>query len=318
LPVFPYIIRRLLISIPVLIGVTIVNFIIINMAPGSPVDMMMDPNITAADIEAKKAALGFNDPLYIQYFHWLASLLQGNFGYSFTTYQPVAHTIIERIGPTVLLMGLSILVGVLIAIPLGIMSATKQYSKLDYLATGGSFLGISVPHFFLALGLIYIFSLKLKILPSGGMITLGGQGGFTDRLLHLVLPVMVLGIGIAGKKIRYVRSSVLEILGQDYLRTARAKGVHEFFVVNKHALRNALIPIITVIGLEIPMLLGGAVITEQVFSWPGIGQLTMASIMSRDYPTLMALNLIAAVMVLASNLLTDIVYSIADPRIKYN
>lgn len=314
---FAYIVRRLLIAIPILFGVTIVNFLIINMAPGSPVDMLIDPNITAADLEARRVALGLNDPLYIQYFRWAGNLIVGNLGYSMTSFQPVASMIAERIGPTVLLMGLSLVVGVLIAIPLGILSASKQYSKTDYLATGGAFIGISVPSFFMALGLIYIFSLQLKLLPSGGMITLGGGGGFVDRLLHLVLPVTVLGISIAGKKIRYVRSSVLEILGEDYLRTARAKGLREFIVINKHALRNALIPIITVIGLEIPILLGGAVITEQIFSWPGIGQLTMASIMSRDYPTLMGLNLLAATMVLVGNLVTDIVYSIADPRIKF-
>jgi peptide/nickel transport system permease protein len=314
---FSYIIRRLLIAIPVLFGVTIVNFLIINMAPGSPVDLMIDPSISAADIVAKKEALGLNDPLYIQYVRWMVDLLQGNLGFSFNTYQPVASMIGERIGPTAMLMGLSMVFGLLIALPLGILSATRQHSKFDYLATGGAFIGISVPNFFMALGLIYIFALQLKVLPSGGMITLGGAGGIGDRLLHLVLPVVVLGISFAGKKIRYVRSSVLEILGQDYLRTARAKGLHEFVVINKHALRNALIPIITVIGLEIPLLLGGAVITEQIFSWPGIGQLTMASIMSRDYPTLMALNLMAAILVLTANLVTDVVYSIVDPRIKY-
>ncbi|KQO16578.1 ABC transporter permease [Paenibacillus sp. Leaf72] len=312
-----YIIRRLLIAVPVLLGVTIINFIVINLAPGSPVEMMIDPNTPPADIEAKKDALGLNDPLYLQYIHWLVDVFKGNFGFSLTTYQPVAQMIGERIGPTVTLMGLSLIVGLAIAVPLGIISATRQNSKLDYLATGGSFLGISIPNFFLALGLIYVFSLELKLLPSGGMITLGGDGGFVDRLKHLILPVLVLGTGIAGKKIRYVRSSVIDILGQDYLRTARAKGVREFMVVNKHALRNALIPIVTVIGLEVPILLGGAVVTEQIFSWPGIGQLTMGSIMNRDYPTLMALNLLAAFMVLAANLLTDIIYSVADPRIKY-
>ncbi|ANY67100.1 peptide permease [Paenibacillus sp. BIHB 4019] len=312
-----YIIRRLLIAVPVLLGVTIINFIVINLAPGSPVEMMIDPNTPPADIEAKKEALGLNDPLYLQYIHWLVDVFKGNFGFSLTTYQPVAQMIGERIGPTVTLMGLSLIVGLAIAVPLGIISATRQNSKLDYLATGGSFLGISIPNFFLALGLIYVFSLELKLLPSGGMITLGGDGGFVDRLKHLILPVLVLGTGIAGKKIRYVRSSVIDILGQDYLRTARAKGVREFMVVNKHALRNALIPIVTVIGLEVPILLGGAVVTEQIFSWPGIGQLTMGSIMNRDYPTLMALNLLAAFMVLAANLLTDIIYSVADPRIKY-
>lgn len=314
---FSYIVRRLLIAIPILFGVSVVNFIIINMAPGSPVDMLIDPNLTAADLEARRQALGLDAPLYVQYFRWAANLLTGNMGYSMTSYEPVTHLIGQRIGPTALLMGLSLLVGLLIALPLGIISASKQYSKIDYLATGGAFFGISVPSFFLALGLIYVFSLQLKLLPSGGMVTLGGGGGFGDRLLHLVLPVTVLGISIAGKKIRYVRSSVLEILGEDYLRTARAKGLREFIVINKHALRNALIPIITVVGLEIPILLGGAVITEQIFSWPGIGQLTMASIMSRDYPTLMGLNLLAAVMVLVGNLVTDIVYSVADPRIRY-
>ncbi|WP_462409754.1 ABC transporter permease [Neobacillus sp. Marseille-QA0830] len=314
---FSYLIRRLLITIPIIFGVTIINFLIINMAPGNPVEMMIDPNQSQAAIDARKEALGLNDPLYIQYFHWLMNLLKGDLGYSMSTFEPVTHIISERLGPTILLMGTALLIGLIIAIPLGIISATKQYSKLDYFFTGGAFLGISIPNFFLGLGLIYIFSLKLNLVPTGGMITLGGDNGIGDRLLHLILPAVVLGIGIAGKKIRYVRSSILETLGQDYLRTARAKGLREFVVVNKHGLRNALIPIITVVGLEIPLLLGGAVVIEQIFSWPGIGQLTISSIMSRDYPTLMGLNLLAAVIVVAANLLTDIVYSIVDPRIKY-
>ncbi|EST53550.1 peptide ABC transporter permease [Brevibacillus panacihumi W25] len=315
---FVYIVRRILISIPVLLGITIVNFLIINMAPGSPVDMMVDPNISAEQLELRKEQLGLNDPLWMQYLTWMGNLLQGNLGYSLSSFEPVSTLIGERIGPTVALMGASIVVGVLIAVPFGIISATRQYSKWDYLMTTGSFLGISIPNFFLGLGLIYIFALKNPWLPSGGMTTLGTEGGIVDTLYHMVLPVFVLAIGIAGKKIRYVRASMLEILGQDYLRTARAKGLREFVVTNRHALRNALIPIITVVGMEIPLLLGGAVITEQIFQWPGIGQLTMQSIMSRDYPTMMALNLLAAVMVLFSNLVMDILYSVADPRIKYN
>ncbi|WP_413378127.1 ABC transporter permease [Alkalihalobacillus sp. 1P02AB] len=312
-----YIMRRLLIAIPILLGVTILNFIIINLAPGNPVDMMVDPNLSPEALHAQKEALGLNDPLYIQYWNWLLNLLQGNLGFSLTTYQPVTEVIMERLGPTLLLMFLALLVGLLVAIPLGIISAVKQYSILDYLATGGSFLGISVPNFFLGLGLIYIFSIQLGWLPTGGMGTLGGNGGFFDTMFHYVLPVIVLATGIAGKKIRYVRSSVIETLGQDYLRTARAKGLKETIVINKHALRNALIPVITVVGLEIPLLFAGAVVTEQIFSWPGIGQLTIGSIMSRDYTTLMGLNLIAAVIVVVANLLTDIMYSIVDPRIKY-
>lgn len=313
-----YFIRRLLIAIPVLIGVTIFNFLIINMAPGNPVEMFIDPNTTEEQIELRKEQLGLDDPLWMQYFRWMNNLLHGDLGFSYSTYEPVSAIILERLGPTFILMGAALIVSILIAIPFGIMSATKQYSKIDYLSTGGSFLGISIPHFFLGLGVIYIFSLQLNLLPTGGMVTLGGEGGFSDRLAHLVLPVFVLATGIVGKFIRFVRASMLDVLGQDYLRTARAKGLKEFVVTNKHALRNALIPIITVIGLEIPILLGGAVITEQVFQWPGMGQLTIQAIMSRDYPTLMAINLLAAVIVLFANLLTDILYSVADPRIKYN
>lgn len=315
---FNYIVRRLLIAIPILLGITIIDFLIVNMAPGNPVDMMISPNVTGAALELRKAALGLDQPLYIQYFHWLVSLLQGNFGYSMTTYQPVGKMIAQRIGPTMLLMGTSLVVGLLIAVPLGVVSATHQNSPLDYLTTGGAFLGVSIPNFFLGLGLIYIFAVKMKVLPSSGMFTLGGDNGPIDTMRHMILPVIVLAVQIAGQDIRYVRSGMLEILGQDYLRTARAKGLKESVVINKHALRNALVTIITVIGMQIPLLFGGAVITEQIFAWPGIGQLTIDSISGRDYPTLMAINLIAAVMVLAANLLTDILYSVVDPRIRYN
>lgn len=315
---FQYIIRRLLIAIPVLLGVTIFNFFIINLAPGNPVDMFVNPNMSVADIEAKKEALGLNDPLWEQYGRWMGSMLQGDFGYSFATYEPVLDNIAARIGPTLLLMGTALIIAYLIAIPVGILSATKQYSFIDYLTTTFSFFGISIPNFFLGLGAIYVFGIVFPIFPTGGMNTLGSSGGFVDTVMHLVLPALVLGTAIAGSMVRYVRSSMLEVLGQDYLRTARAKGLREFFVNNKHALRNALIPIVTIIGLEIPLLIGGAVVTEQIFQWPGLGQLTIQSIGSRDYPMLMALNFIAAFTVLFSNLLTDLMYSVVDPRIKYN
>lgn len=310
--------RRILIAIPILLGITVIDFLIVNMAPGNPVDMMVSPNVTGEALELRKAALGLNQPLYVQYFHWLANILQGNFGYSLTTFQPVGRMIGQRIGPTLLLMGSALVVGLLIAVPLGIVSATHQNSALDYIATGGAFFGISIPNFFLGLGLIYVFAVRLRVLPSSGMFTLGGSGGFADTAAHLVLPMIVLAVQIAGQDIRYVRSGMLEILGQDYLRTARAKGLKESVVINRHALRNALITIVTVIGMQIPMLFGGAVITEQIFAWPGIGQLTIDSISGRDYPTLMAINLIAAVMVLAANLLTDLLYSVVDPRVKYS
>ncbi|WP_239618089.1 ABC transporter permease [Cohnella mopanensis] len=313
---FNYVIRRLLIAIPVLFGVTIINFVIMRMAPGNPVDMLVNPKLPEAALEAKRIELGLNAPAYEQYFRWLGNLFRGDLGYSMITYQPVGKMIGEHMGPTLLLMGIALILGIAIAIPLGVLSASKQYSKLDYFAVTGSFLGISIPNFFLALGLIYVFALHLKILPSSGMTELGSGGGFTDVLVHLILPVIVLTANVAGRNIRYVRSSMLEILGQDYLRTARAKGLGEFLVVNRHAMRNALIPIVTVLGMEIPILFGGAVVIEQIFSWPGIGQLTMSSIMSRDYSMIMGLNLVAAFIVIAANLLTDIAYALVDPRIK--
>lgn len=313
-----YIIRRLGIALVVLFGVTIISFGIINMAPGSPIDMIVDPQMSAADLAAKKTQLGLDKPVYVQYLTWLENLVHGNLGYSMTSNRPVADIIGERIGPTIELMGSALLLGIIIAVPLGILSATKQYSKLDYICTSGSLIGVSMPTFFLGLSLIYIFSLKLGILPSGGMVTLGNEDDIGDKFLHLILPALVLGINMAGVLVRYVRSSMLDVLEQDYLRTARAKGVLERIVILKHALRNALIPIVTVIGLQIATLLGGAVITEQIFSWPGIGRLTIQSILSRDYTTIMGLNLLAAVMVLAANLLTDIIYCVIDPRIKYN
>ncbi|MFT8319656.1 MAG: ABC transporter permease [Bacillus sp. (in: firmicutes)] len=315
---FQYIIRRILIAIPVLFGVTIFNFFIINLAPGNPVDMYLNPDATEADIQAKKEALGLNDPIYIQYIRWLNNLLHGDFGFSYTTYEPVLDLVVNRIVPTLLLMGTALLIAYIIAIPIGIISATKQYSWMDYLTTTFSFLGVSIPSFFLGLGAIYVFALVFKILPTGGMFTLGNEGSFTDTLVHLILPAAILGTSIAGSTVRYVRSSMLEVLGQDYLRTARAKGLKEFVVTNKHALKNALIPIITIIGMEIPVLIGGAVVTEQIFQWPGLGQLTIQSISSRDYPTLMAINFLAAFAVLFSNLLTDVLYSVVDPRIKYS
>ncbi|GMK37295.1 oligopeptide transport system permease protein AppB [Paenibacillus sp. CCS19] len=313
----PYITRRLMISIPVLFGITIISFMIMKLAPGNPVDMLIDPNTPPELLQAKKEMLGLNSSFAVQYWQWIFGLFHGQLGYSFSSYAPVASIIGERIGPTVLLALTALIIGLLIAIPLGIASAVRHNTAFDHTMTGLAFIGLSIPPFFLGLGLIYLFTLKVHWLPTGGMSTLGEGGGIGDTLRHLILPAAVLAVGIVGKKIRYIRASMLDVLGQEYLRTARAKGVHESLVIYKHALRNALLPILTVFGTEIPVLLGGSILVEQIFQWPGIGQLTMQSILSRDYPTLMALNLVAAVIVLASNLITDILYSIADPRIQY-
>ncbi len=298
-----YILKRILIAIPVLIGITVIDYTIMCLA-GSPLEMLQGPRVSEAAVEAKRIALGLDQPVLVQYFVWLGELLQGNMGYSMKSFQPVSAMIGSHIGPTLLLMGVSLLVSLLLAVPAGIYSAIRQYSKGDYAVVTASFLGSSVPGFFLSLLLIYLFTVKLGWLPSSGMTTLGTQGWAADVPKHMV------------SNIRYIRSAMLEILQQDYLRTARAKGIGRFLVINKHALRNALVPIITVIGMEIPMLFGGAVIIEQVFSWPGLGLMTMSAISNRDFPVIMGVCLLSAIVVLMANLVTDILYALVDPTIQ--
>ena len=312
-----YILKRILIAIPVLIGNTLIDYAIMCLA-GSPLEMLKGPRISDAALQAKEIAAGLDKPLIVQYFVWLWQLLQGNLGYSMKSYEPVSAMIGSHIGPTLLLMGASLALSLLIAVPAGIYSAVKQYSKGDYAVVTASFIGSSIPSFFLALILIYIFTVKLGILPSGGMNTLGMDGSVANTIRHMVLPVTVLAVSLAGSNIRYIRSSFLEILQQDYLRTARAKGIGYKRVIWKHAMRNALLPIVTVIGMQIPMLFGGAVIIEQVFSWPGLGLMTMTAIMGRDYPVIMGVCLLSAVVVLVSNLITDILYALVDPTIQLN
>lgn len=311
-----YILKRLLIAIPTLIGITIIDYAIMCLA-GSPLEMLQGARVSQAAVEAKEAALGLDQPFYIQYFMWLGQLLQGNMGYSIKTYQPVSAMIGARLGPTLLLMGVSMAVSLLIAVPGGIYSAIHQYSKGDYTVVTLSFLGSSIPGFFLSLLLVYVFTIRLGLLPSEGMVTLGAEGGAGDVAVHMIMPVTVLAVSMAGPNIRYIRSAVLEILQQDYLRTARAKGIGRRNVIFRHALRNAMVPIVTVIGMQIPLLFGGAVIVEQLFSWPGLGLMTMSAIMGRDYPVIMGVCLLSAVVVLLGNLLTDILYAVVNPTIQY-
>ena len=311
-----YILKRLLIAIPTLIGITIIDYAIMCLA-GNPLEMMAGPRVSQEAIAVREAALGLDKPLYVQYLMWLTGLLSGNMGYSIKSYQSVSAMIGSHLGPTLLLMGVSLLVSLLIAVPAGIYSAIHQYSKGDYAVVTLSFFGSSIPSFFLSLLLVYLFTVKLGILPSGGMTTLGTSGGAADVAVHMVMPVLVLAVSMAGTNIRYIRSAVLEILQQDYLRTARAKGIGRRRVINRHALRNAMVPIVTVIGMQIPVLFGGAVIVEQLFSWPGLGLMTMSAIMSRDYPVIMGVCLLSAVVVLLGNLITDILYAVVDPTIQY-
>lgn len=312
-----YILKRILIAIPVLFGITLIDYFIMNLA-GSPLEMMLGPRITQAALEQKAELLGLNKPVIVQYWNWLKEVFQGNFGYSIKQNISVLSLIGRYVGPTVLLMGTSLIISMLIAIPAGIHSAVKQYSKTDYTIVTLSFIGTSIPSFFFALVLIFIFNLKLGILPSSGMTTLGTAGGGLDVIKHMILPVAVMVFSVVGVNIRYIRASMLEIMEQDYLRTAKAKGIGRRKVINKHALRNALLPIVTVIGMQIPMLFSGAVVIEQVFSWPGLGLLTMTAILNRDFPLIMGVSLLSAAVVLLSNLITDIIYAIVDPTIEYS
>lgn len=314
---FKYIVKRILIALPVLLGITMIDYGIMCLA-GNPLEMIAGPRVSMEALENKAILLGLDKPFYIQYLVWLGQLLQGNLGTSMKSYLEVSDMIGSHIGPTLLLMGTSLIVGLAIAVPAGIFSAIHQYKKRDYAVVTLSFVGMSIPGFFLALMLIYLFTVRLGWLPSGGMTTLGTDGGVLDVVLHMIMPVTVLAVSIAGSNIRYVRSAMLEILQSDYLRTAKAKGIGRRRVIFKHALRNALIPIITVIGMQIPTLFGGSIIVEKIFSWPGLGLMTMNAILGRDYPVIMGVCLLSAVVVLAANLITDILYALVDPTISYH
>jgi peptide/nickel transport system permease protein len=288
------------------------------LAPGDPTAMYQNPESgNEQDLSSIREQLGVDDPIYIQYYKWLKLLLlEGNLGYSFQDGQPVMEKILERIPATMLLMGVAIIVSIIIAIPIGIYSAIKKYSFFDYFFTFYSFLGIAVPPFFIALVVILCFSLKLSWFPVSGMRENFDTFDFWDRLHHLILPSLTLAFGLIASKSRYMRSSMLEVIKQDYVRTARAKGLSEAKVILKHALRNALIPIITILALQLPILLGGALFIEQLFAWPGMGRLTVNAIFVRDYQVIMGTTMIAGVMVVLSNLLADMLYAVVDPRIQ--
>jgi peptide/nickel transport system permease protein len=317
-----YILRRIAIGIPVLFGITLVTYLIVSLAPGDPVSAMVDPEQAAVMgpdwMDQQRAELGLDKPLPVRYGIWLKEVATGNLGFSYSDRQPVGDKISERIWPTLKLMLTVQLLALCIGVPIGVLSAIRQYSLLDYIATVFGFATISIPAFFLALAAIYIFAIKLRWLPSAGMATIGQPPSFVDSAKHLILPAVVLGLGQAAPLIRYARSSMLETVRQDYVRVARAKGLSERVVISRHALRNALIPLVTVVALSLPQLLGGTVIIEQVFSWPGMGTLAIKAVRARDYPTIMAINLLGAVLVLVSSLIADVIYAWVDPRISYS
>jgi peptide/nickel transport system permease protein len=306
--------------VPVLFGVTLLSFLFVNLAPGDPVTAMINP-FTRAELgdewlEMRRDQLGLNDPLPVRYGLWLKEVVQGNLGYSINNGRSVTEQVLDRIGATFLLMGTALVLAILIGIPLGILSAVKQYSLLDYTTTILGFLTISTPSFFLGLGLMYLLAVRERWLPTSGMRTLGEPESLRDLLLHMVMPVLVLTFSQLPLIMRFARSTMLETLRQEYVTTARAKGLAEYAVLARHALRNALIPLITVVGMSLPELISGAVITETIFQWPGMGMLAMRAVGARDYPLILGTIMFTATAVLVCNLLADVLYAVADPRIR--
>lgn len=319
-----YVIRRLLQAIPLLIAISILVFALIELAPGDPSQMYVDPEKGADPeyIAQVRASLGLNDPVYVRYLAWLGKTLNGDFGFSFRTRRPVALEIGDRLPNTLLLGGVSLVLSLLIAVPIGIISALKRYTLIDYVLSTLALVGISVPVFWVALLLLQVFAIQLNWLPAVGMHDVRnsyeGWGEVLDVLRHMILPTIVLSLAQMASWSRYQRSALLEVLGQDYIRTARAKGMRERRVIALHALRNALIPIVTLIGLSVPTIVTGAFITETIFGWPGMGRLGVEAVNGRDYPIIMAVTMLSAILIIAGNLFADIAYAWVDPRIRYD
>jgi peptide/nickel transport system permease protein len=318
-----YMLRRILQMIPILFFISILSFAVMRLAPGDPVAMYANPQkrvLTAEEVAIIREKLGLNQPIYVQYFKWLGETVQGNLGYSFKTKAPVTEEIFARLPNTLLLAGSAILLTLLVGIPIGAFSAIKRYTFWDYNITVLSFIGISMPSFWLAFILINIFSTRLGILPPVGMQTFGidltGFQKLSDVFKHLLMPMLALSILEIAYWARYQRSSLLEVFGQDYIRTARAKGLKERLVIWKHAFRNSLLPMVTLIGLTLPDLVNGSYIIETVFAWPGMGRLGVQSILQRDYPIVMGVTMLSALLVVVGNLLADFLYALVDPRIQ--
>lgn len=314
-----YCLHRLLVGLAMLLALTVLIFTLLQLTPGDPIDAYIDPNVamTKEAMDALRARLGLDQPLPVQYLAWLSQAAQGNLGHSLQRFnETVSGLILSRIGPTLLLMGAGLSIAIVIGIACGILSAVRRNTVPDYSLSVMALLGISSPAFLTALLGLYVFSVRLKWAPSGGMLTPATDFSVGDLLHHLILPATVLSIGHAALIMRYMRASMLEVLNQDYVRTARAKGVREFWVVTKHALRNALLPVVTLIGSTIGLAVGGAIFVESVFNWPGMGLLLISAVETRDYPVIMGATLVIGACVIAVNILTDLAYAVIDPRIK--
>ena len=317
-----YIIRRLLQLIPLLIGISLISFFVMHLAPGDPTALFIDPNVNPTELARVKANWGLDQPIYIQYGKWLINAVKGDFGRSYITSQPVIAEIGERLPATLLLMISSMILTLLISIPIGVYSAVKKGSWFDNFFTVFSFAGMAIPSFWLGLMLMLLFSVQLDWLPAVGMFNPLMKHTHPlyralDVMVHMILPLITMTIlSLAGIS-RYQRAAMLEVLNQDFIKVARAKGLPERVVIFKHALRNALIPIVTILGLSLPDLFGGAFIIETVFAWPGMGRLGVQSIFQRNYPDIMGIVMLSAVLIILGNLLADMGYALVDPRIRY-
>ena len=317
-----YVFKRLIQTIPVLIGISIIVFLLVKLQPGDPFSSMMDPNLSQEMKGKMLEQLGYNDPILVQYFKWLLRALQGDLGYSIQFKQSVLSVIGSRFGNTVILSLCSMIISILIAIPCGVISATRQRTKTDYIVTIFAFMGLSIPSFFFGMLLIKVFSVDLGWLPISGMVTTGvtlsGWAFAFDIAKHMLLPMIVLALMNTASLMRYTRSDMIEILKTDYIRTARSKGVRRRSIIYQHALKNELLPLITVVTMQIPSLLSGALLTETIFVWPGIGRLNYNAVMGRDYPLIMGIVMMVAVISLVTNLLADILYAVVDKRVKFD
>ncbi|MFN8624036.1 MAG: ABC transporter permease [Chloroflexota bacterium] len=319
-----YFIRRILIAIPVLLGITLLAFVVIKSTPGDPLTARMDPETYARmqahpeQLEAMRRQYGLDQPLPVQYLRWLDGVLHGDLGYAISTGRSIGDEISSRIGPSLLLMVLAALVALAFGLPAGILSAVHQYGKVDYALSAVTVLLISTPTFVLGLIAIYVFGVNLDWLPVGELVTIGKENDLLDRLSHFVLPALILGLVNAALLMRYTRASMVESLGADYITTARSKGLPSRVIVIRHGLRNALIPVITVLAFLMPELIAGAVVTETVFNWPGLGQLSVKAAKAGDPAMMMGVVLIVGIAVLLASILADLGYAIADPRIRYD
>ena len=312
-----FILKRLLHAVPLLIGVSIIGFAMMHLAPGGPLAVYtLNPTITAQDIARIKQIFGLDQPMYIQYFKWAYGIFTGNWGYTFFGGRPVLNVILERVPATFILMGSGMSLAIIIGMLIGILGAVRRYSVFDYLATTGAMVALSFPTFWFGLMTIFFFSLKLGWLPSGGMFTLGGDEGILDLVVHLVLPAVVLALVLVAQWSRYTRSSFLEVINQDYIRTARSKGLSGRRILFRHAFPNALAPLVTLAGIQLPWLFSGALVTETIFGWPGMGRLFVDALTMKEYPVLMGMIMITAIAVIIGNLVADVINAMIDPRLR--